>query len=94
VHWPFPNHHDPGVDAVARDPESRPYLHEEFMRVWRQMERLIDPGLVRHIGTSNMTVPILELLLRECRIKPSFNEMELHPHFQQPELLRIALLKV
>jgi diketogulonate reductase-like aldo/keto reductase len=86
VHWPFPNHHDPGVGADARHPDSRPYIHESYMNVWRQMERLVDSGLVRYIGTSNMTIPKLELLLRDCRIKPAFNEMELHPHFQQPEL--------
>ena len=41
---------------------------------------------MRHIGTSNMTIPKLKLLLRDARIKPAVNEMELHPHFQQPEL--------
>jgi alcohol dehydrogenase (NADP+) len=41
---------------------------------------------VRHIGTSNMTVSKLELLLRDAEIPPAANEMELHPHFQQPEL--------
>jgi diketogulonate reductase-like aldo/keto reductase len=50
------------------------------------MEELVDIGLVRHIGTSNMTIPKLKLLLRDARIKPAANEMELHPHFQQPEL--------
>lgn len=86
VHWPFPNHHDPGVGADARHPDSRPYVHDEYMRVWRQLERVADAGLARHIGTSNMTVAKLEFLMRDCRIKPAFNEMELHPHFQQPEL--------
>jgi diketogulonate reductase-like aldo/keto reductase len=50
------------------------------------MEKLVDEGLVRHIGTSNMTVQKLELLLHDCRIQPACNEMEMHPHFQQPEL--------
>ena len=58
------------------------------MKTWRQMEALVDRGLVRHIGTSNMTIPKLELVLRDARIKPACNEMELHPHFQQPELFR------
>ena len=49
------------------------------------MEELVDLGLVRHIGTSNMTVPKLKLLLRDAHIKPAVNEMELHPHFQQTE---------
>ena len=60
------------------------------MRTWRQMERLVDMGLVRHIGTSNMTISKLKLLLRDARIKPAANEMELHPHFQQPELFRFC----
>jgi len=86
VHWPFPNVHPPGADVSSRSPDARPYLHDEFMETWGQMERLVEMGLVRHIGTSNMTVPKLELLLRDARIPPSVNEMELHPHFQQPEL--------
>jgi diketogulonate reductase-like aldo/keto reductase len=52
------------------------------------MEELVDRGLVRHIGTSNMTIPKMELLLRDARIKPVANEMELHPHFQQREFFR------
>jgi diketogulonate reductase-like aldo/keto reductase len=86
VHWPFPNFHPPGCTVESRSADSRPYLHEEFLKTWRQMEQLVDMGLTRHIGTSNMTIPKLRLLLRDCRIKPAVNEMELHPHFQQPEL--------
>jgi len=85
VHWPFPNFHAKGVDVSSRDPHARPYLHEDFMRTWREMERLVEMGLVRHIGTSNMTRAKLELLLRDCSIRPAVNEMELHPHFQQSE---------
>ena len=65
---------------------AQPYIHENYMKTWRQLEKLVDQGLVRHIGTSNMTIPKLKLLLRDARIKPAANEMELHPHFQQPEL--------
>jgi diketogulonate reductase-like aldo/keto reductase len=91
VHWPFPNYHAPGVDVTARDPHAKPYIHENFMKTWRQMEKLVEMGLVRHIGTSNMTIPKLELLLRDCEIKPACNEMELHPHLQQPELFQYVV---
>jgi alcohol dehydrogenase (NADP+) len=90
VHWPFPNFHPPGCDVTSRSPHARPYIHENFMKTWRQMEKLVDLGLVRHIGTSNMTVPKLKLLLRDARIAPAVNEMELHPHFQQPELFEFV----
>ncbi|MFO7370733.1 MAG: aldo/keto reductase [Bacteroidales bacterium] len=86
VHWPFPNFHPPKCDVSSRNPDAKPYIHENYMKTWQQMENLVDEGLVRYIGTSNMTIPKLKLLLRDARIKPAFNEMELHPHFQQPEL--------
>ena len=91
IHWPFPNHHAPNVDVNSRDPHAVPYIHENFMKTWRQMEKLVEMGLVRHIGTSNMTVPKLKLLLRDAKIKPAANEMELHPHFQQPEFFQFCI---
>jgi len=91
VHWPFPNHHPPGCDVTARNPHAVPYVHENYMRTWRKMEELVERGLVRHIGTSNMTIPKMELLLRDARIRPAVNEMELHPHFQQPEFFRFLM---
>jgi alcohol dehydrogenase (NADP+) len=91
VHWPFPNFHAVGVDVSSRDPNAKPYIHENYMKTWRQMEDLVKRGLVRHIGTSNMTVPKLKLVLRDAEIKPACNEMELHPHFQQPELFQFAV---
>ncbi len=86
VHWPFPNHHPPGCTVGSRAPDAKPYIHDAFMKTWSQMERLVSRGLVRHIGTSNVTIPKLKLILRDARIKPAANEMELHPHFQQPQL--------
>jgi len=91
IHWPFPNYHAPGCDVGSRSPDAKPYIHESYMKTWRQLERLVEMGLVRHIGTSNMTVPKLELLLRDAEIQPACNEMELHPHFQQPELFQFVL---
>ena len=47
VHWPFPNYHPPGCDVNARSPDARPYVHESYLRTWRQMEALVRRGLVR-----------------------------------------------
>ncbi len=88
IHWPFPNHHPPHCDVTARSSEAVPYIHENYMRTWRKLEELVDRGLVRHIGTSNMTIPKMKLLLRDARIAPVANEMELHPYFQQTDFVR------
>lgn len=91
VHWPFPNYHAPGADGDARNPDSRPFNVDEFMKTWRQCERLVDMGLAKHIGMSNMTIAKLEAVLPLCRIKPVAIEMELHPCFQQPELFQYCI---
>ena len=85
VHWPFPNFHPKGASPDYHNKDARPYIHEEYMETWYQMERLVKAGLVRHIGSSNMTIPKMKMLLKDARIMPSANEMELHPSFQQPE---------
>ena len=61
------------------------------MDTWRQCERLVDKGLVRYIGMSNMTVKKLEQVLPLCRIQPAALEMECHPSFQQQELFDYAV---
>ncbi len=86
VHWPFPNYHPPKCDVTERNPDSKPFSVARFMDTWHQMESLVDDGLVRHIGMSNMTIPKLKAVLPLCRIKPACIEMELHPCFQQKEL--------
>lgn len=86
IHWPFPNFHPPKCDVTARQPNSVPYIHADYMKTWAQMESLVENGLVKNIGTSNVTIPKMKLILRDSKIKPAINEMEIHPHFQQAEL--------
>lgn len=91
VHWPFPNFHPKGAPPDYHNKDAKPYIHEEYMETWYQMERLVKAGLVRHIGTSNMTIPKMKLLLKDARIMPTANEMELHPCFQQPEFYQFCI---
>ena len=91
IHWPFPNYHTPGCDTHQRDPNARPFFEEEYLMVWRQMEKLVEMGLVKSIGMSNMNIPKIESVWQEMKIKPVVNECELHPHLRQDEL--IAYLK-
>lgn len=86
IHWPFPNYHPPFCDVDTRNPDSRPFSVNEFLDTYRQIEALVDKGLVRHIGISNMTIPKLEAVLGQLRIKPAACEIEMHPCFQQTEL--------
>lgn len=86
IHWPFPNYHAPFCDVDARNPDSKPFSVAEFVDTYRQIEALVDQGLVKHIGISNLTIPKLEAVLPKLRIKPAACESELHPCFQQQAL--------
>jgi len=91
VHWPFRNYHAPGCSGDSRNPDSKPFSLDEYIETWRQCERLVEMGLARFIGMSNMTIPKLEAVLPHCKIKPAAIEMELHPTFQQEELFNYCI---
>ena len=73
----------------SRNPDSKPFSVEEFVDTYRQCEELYREGKIRAIGISNMTVSKLQAVLPHLKVMPAAMEMELHPAFQQKELLRL-----
>ena len=55
--------------------------------VWKAFEELYEDGLVKSIGVSNFLVLHLEELLKTAKILPTINQIELHPRWQQKELV-------
>jgi D-xylose reductase len=74
------------------DPDVKPprMVHDPvpIAETWDAMERLVDEGLVRHIGISNFGVSLIRDLLSYCRIRPSVSQVESHPYLVQSKLLR------
>merc|ERR1712151_1126011 len=60
---------------------------------WKAMEELVDKGLVREIGVSNFPTALLHELLSKSRIKPSVNQIELHPYLQQKNLIKYCMFR-
>ena len=86
IHWPFRNYHAPHCSVDSRNPDSKPFYPQDYLETYRQCEELVEKGLIKHIGLSNMTIPKLEAVLNHMKIQPIACEMELHPCFQQQEL--------
>lgn len=57
---------------------------------WQAMEEVLGRGLTKHIGVSNFNITKLKQLLNNCTVKPEVNQVELHPYFQQNELVRFC----
>ncbi|XP_025095912.1 aldose reductase-like [Pomacea canaliculata] len=63
--------------------------HVDFLDTWRDMEKLVDKGLVRSIGLSNFTIPQITRILKDpgLRHKPAYLQVEVHPYFRNSELV-------
>jgi alcohol dehydrogenase (NADP+) len=85
IHWPF----FMTKDSVFPAPfENRlGYNKDSYLAIWRELEKAVDAGLIKAIGTSNMSAKKLYDLLQSARIPPSVNQVELHPFLASNELL-------
>ncbi|MCR5098886.1 MAG: aldo/keto reductase [Lachnospiraceae bacterium] len=75
IHWPRPDYGDHDFDNWEKlDMES-----------WRAMEELYEEGRIRAIGVSNFLPHHLENLMKNSRVTPAINQLELHPGYLQKE---------
>lgn len=58
----------------------------KFKETWRALETLYEEGKVRAIGVSNFHIHHLEELLKDAKVVPAVNQIELHPLLTQVEL--------
>jgi 2,5-diketo-D-gluconate reductase A len=59
---------------------------DRFVDTWRAFERIYEEEAARTIGVSNFRVEDLERLMAETDTRPTVNQIELHPRFQQAAL--------
>ena len=57
----------------------------KFVEAWQALIDAKKWGLVRSIGVSNFLPEHIERLVEETGVKPSINQIELHPFFNQKE---------
>ncbi len=83
IHWPlaFRKEHAGSADELI-SPDELP-----LSVTWQAMEDLKMNGLTRHIGVSNFSIPKLQNLKEHAVIQPEVNQVEVHPYFQQNELI-------
>ena len=88
IHWPVVFRHDvhrpeSGADMVSV--EEMP-----LTETWKALEACVEAGLCRNIGVCNFSIKKLKIILDDCRIAPSANQVECHPFFLQTALLEFC----
>lgn len=59
-----------------------------YLDTWREMEKLKDEGLVKHLGVANCHQHHLEEIFRICKYRPEIGQFEIHPLFTQKPLIQ------
>ncbi|TNY18214.1 putative GCY1-galactose-induced protein of aldo/keto reductase family [Rhodotorula diobovata] len=84
LHWPVAFAKQPSKGK----PEIDWALTKDVSPTWAAMEKLVEQGKTKHIGVSNFTIGRCEKLLKQAKIKPAVNQVELNLHCSQPELVQ------
>lgn len=59
-----------------------------YLDTWREMEKLKDEGLVKHLGVANCHQHHLEEIFKICKYRPEIGQFEIHPLFTQKTLIQ------
>jgi len=75
-----------------RDPETQGPLSSDtdYVDTWKEMEKLVDEGLVRSIGVSNFNKFQIERICTEGKIAPAVHQFELHPYLTQIDMVNFC----
>lgn len=63
-------------------------VENHFLDTWREMEKLKEEGLVKHLGVANCHQHHLEEIYKICKYKPEIGQFEIHPLFTQKPLIQ------
>nr|XP_020041447.1 3-oxo-5-beta-steroid 4-dehydrogenase isoform X2 [Castor canadensis] len=83
----------PGDEIYPKDENGKWLYHESNLcATWEALEACKDAGLVKSLGVSNFNRRQLELILNKpgLKHKPVSNQVECHPYFTQPKLLKFC----
>ena len=61
-----------------------------YQQTYQAMEQLVEEGLVRDIGVSNVATSLLQEIMNFSTIKPAVLQVELHPYLSQQNLLKFC----
>jgi alcohol dehydrogenase (NADP+) len=90
MHTPFA--FQPGDDQDPRD-ENGEIIYDRgvtLLDTWRAMETLVDRGMSRAIGLSDISLHTLSIFYEHAKIKPAVVQVEAHPYLPETELLQFC----
>jgi diketogulonate reductase-like aldo/keto reductase len=90
IHTPFA--FQPGAEQDPRD-EHGQIIYDSgvtLLDTWQALESLVDEGICKSIGLSDISLEKVKEIVGAARIKPAVVQVEAHPYLPQWELLDVC----
>lgn len=92
IHWPMGYKEGESLFPVD-DSGKTLYSDVDYIDTWKEMEKLVEEGLVKSIGVSNFNKRQIERVLAIAKIPPATNQIECHPYLTQKKLIAFCKSK-
>ncbi|WP_027109230.1 aldo/keto reductase [Lacticigenium naphthae] len=79
IHWP-----------IVKERGEGDKWKQDNIDTWRALEDMYEEGKLKSIGISNFTIPHIENIMENCRIKPMVNQIRLHPGVLQEDTVELS----
>ena len=90
IHWPVAFVKTDNDDPMPKNEKGEVMVDESvsIIDTWKAMEKLVEEGLVKHIGVSNFSIELLEKMRfsKDVKIQPYCNQVECNLYMQQEAL--------
>lgn len=102
MHWPIfkrpkckrdPKDYDHWFLGFNAETEILTYNKGWIKKVWQDLEKCVEKGLVKAIGVSNFTPSKIEKILEFAKIPPAMNQIEIHPSLSNEETIKYCQSK-
>lgn len=90
VHWPMGFKEGTG-DPFPKDSDGNVIFSDvSYLETYKELENQMKLGKIKSIGVSNFNIKQLQDILNNCEVKPTNNQVEVHPYNQNDELIEFC----
>ena len=80
-----------GIEPFPRDSSGNIiYSDVHYLETYNAIEEYVRMGTIKNIGVCNFNIEQLQDILKNCKVKPVINQIEVHPYLQNDEIIEFC----
>jgi len=87
IHWPTGYKEGGEIFPKNEDGTKMLYSDVDYLDTWKALESKLAEGKIRSLGLSNFNPQQIQRIIANGKVRPAVLQVELHPYFQQKELV-------